>query len=192
MLKMNVKSLWSFPVKWNTTVYNFPRPQSLDLFLADLFPASLSTEDSTKHWILMFSIFKPPHVKALKIILHQKRRCIYWIVFFKKKLLLKTFVTCSIKTLLFILLGYKTGCRITWICGVKQRYSILFRNNMLSSTVWIYNIILIFNIRKSITPSLEMQSKTVFVEPWWECQLRFCRSIVECSNIVLYPSSSCA
>ncbi|XP_073145431.1 sister chromatid cohesion protein PDS5 homolog B isoform X2 [Henckelia pumila] len=55
------------------------RPQSLELVLADLFPTSLSTEERTKHWILMFSIFKPPHVKALKIILHQKRRLQDWL-----------------------------------------------------------------------------------------------------------------
>ncbi|XP_073023251.1 sister chromatid cohesion protein PDS5 homolog B isoform X3 [Primulina eburnea] len=55
------------------------RPQSLELVLADLFPTSLSTEERTKHWILMFSIFNPPHVKALKIILHQKRRLQDWL-----------------------------------------------------------------------------------------------------------------
>lgn len=42
----------------------------------DLFPACLSTEEKTKHWISMFSHFKPPHLKALKIILSQKRRCL--------------------------------------------------------------------------------------------------------------------
>ncbi|KAL3845532.1 hypothetical protein ACJIZ3_002935 [Penstemon smallii] len=50
------------------------RPQSMELVLDDLFPASLSTEERTRHWISMFSLFKPPHLKALKIILSQKRR----------------------------------------------------------------------------------------------------------------------
>ncbi|KAL3641267.1 hypothetical protein CASFOL_016235 [Castilleja foliolosa] len=50
------------------------RPQSMDLVLADLFPASLSTEERTRHWIFMFSLFEPLHLKALKTILTQKRR----------------------------------------------------------------------------------------------------------------------
>ncbi|KAK6132309.1 hypothetical protein DH2020_033933 [Rehmannia glutinosa] len=50
------------------------RPQSMELVLADLFPASLSIEERTRHWIFIFSLFKPPHLKALKIILSQKRR----------------------------------------------------------------------------------------------------------------------
>ncbi|GFP89800.1 sister chromatid cohesion protein pds5 homolog a [Phtheirospermum japonicum] len=50
------------------------RPQSMELVLADLFPASLSTEESTRHWIFIFSLFEPPHLKALKTILTQKRR----------------------------------------------------------------------------------------------------------------------
>ncbi|CAA0827902.1 ARM repeat superfamily protein [Striga hermonthica] len=50
------------------------RPQSMELVLADLFPASLSVEERTRHWIIIFSLFKLPHLKALKIILSQKRR----------------------------------------------------------------------------------------------------------------------
>ncbi|KAK4391079.1 Sister chromatid cohesion protein pds5 [Sesamum angolense] len=50
------------------------RPQSMELVLADLFPSSLSIEERTRHWIFMFSLFKPPHLKALKTILSQKRR----------------------------------------------------------------------------------------------------------------------
>ncbi|PIN16167.1 Sister chromatid cohesion complex Cohesin, subunit PDS5 [Handroanthus impetiginosus] len=50
------------------------RPQSMELVLGDLFPPSLSTEERTRHWIFMFSLFKPPHLKALQIILSQKRR----------------------------------------------------------------------------------------------------------------------
>ncbi|KAG8378272.1 hypothetical protein BUALT_Bualt08G0120300 [Buddleja alternifolia] len=50
------------------------RPQSMELVLAELFPAFLSIEERTRHWIFMFSLFKPPHLKALKIILSQKRR----------------------------------------------------------------------------------------------------------------------
>ncbi|KAH6832801.1 hypothetical protein C2S53_006048 [Perilla frutescens var. hirtella] len=50
------------------------RPQRMELVLVDLFPACLSTEEKTEHWISIFSHFKPPHLKALKTILSQKRR----------------------------------------------------------------------------------------------------------------------
>lgn len=40
----------------------------------DLFPACLSIEEKTKHWISIFSHFKPPHLRAMKTILSQKRR----------------------------------------------------------------------------------------------------------------------
>ncbi|KAH6762940.1 hypothetical protein C2S52_020373 [Perilla frutescens var. hirtella] len=50
------------------------RPQSMELLLVDLFPACLSTEKKTGHWISIFSHVKPPHLKALKTILSQKLR----------------------------------------------------------------------------------------------------------------------
>ncbi|XP_057795772.1 sister chromatid cohesion protein PDS5 homolog B [Salvia miltiorrhiza] len=50
------------------------RPQAMELVLVDLFPACLPIEEKTKHWISIFSHFKPPHHRALKIILSQKRR----------------------------------------------------------------------------------------------------------------------
>ncbi|CAK9165271.1 unnamed protein product [Ilex paraguariensis] len=51
------------------------RPQNLELLLAeDMFPASLSMEERTRHWIFMFTLFSPLHVKALNTILSQKRR----------------------------------------------------------------------------------------------------------------------
>ncbi|KAG6435942.1 hypothetical protein SASPL_100823 [Salvia splendens] len=50
------------------------RPQAMDLVLVDLFPACLSIEEKAKHWISIFSHFKPPHLRALKTILSQKRR----------------------------------------------------------------------------------------------------------------------
>lgn len=53
-------------------------PQNMEKFLAeDLFPASLSIEERTRHWIFFFSlntIFTASHVKALNTILSQKRR----------------------------------------------------------------------------------------------------------------------
>ncbi|GFY85364.1 ARM repeat superfamily protein [Actinidia rufa] len=39
-----------------------------------MFPASLSVEEKTRHWILLFSLFDPPQLKALNSILYQKRR----------------------------------------------------------------------------------------------------------------------
>lgn len=48
----------------------------------DLFPACVSTEEKTKHWIYIFSHFKPPHHKALKTILGQKRRCLIKLIHF--------------------------------------------------------------------------------------------------------------
>ena len=48
----------------------------MDLVLVDLFPACLSIEEKAKHWISIFSHFKPPHLRALKTILSQKRRCL--------------------------------------------------------------------------------------------------------------------
>ncbi|KAK9758406.1 hypothetical protein RND81_01G227500 [Saponaria officinalis] len=51
------------------------RPQNLELLLAtDLFSASLSGEDRMEHWIYLYSLFTPAHVKALNLILSQKRR----------------------------------------------------------------------------------------------------------------------
>ncbi|PHT45544.1 hypothetical protein CQW23_14702 [Capsicum baccatum] len=51
------------------------KPQAIEIVLADtLFPASLSIEDKTRHWVFMFSLFTPCHLKALSAILSQKRR----------------------------------------------------------------------------------------------------------------------
>ncbi|XP_028067959.1 sister chromatid cohesion protein PDS5 homolog A isoform X5 [Camellia sinensis] len=50
-------------------------PQNMELVLAEeMFPTSLSIEDRTRHWILLFSLFEPPHLKALNSILYKKRR----------------------------------------------------------------------------------------------------------------------
>lgn len=47
----------------------------MELVLAeDLFPASLSVEERTGHWVHIFSLFNQHHLKALKSILSQKRR----------------------------------------------------------------------------------------------------------------------
>ncbi|GMN51774.1 hypothetical protein TIFTF001_020914 [Ficus carica] len=51
------------------------RPQSMELVLAkDLFPSLLSVEERTWHWVHLFSLFTPLHLKALNSILSQKRR----------------------------------------------------------------------------------------------------------------------
>ncbi|XP_062146859.1 sister chromatid cohesion protein PDS5 homolog B isoform X2 [Alnus glutinosa] len=51
------------------------RSQNMELVLAeDLFPALLSVEERTRHWIHLFSLFTPLHVKAFSSILSQKRR----------------------------------------------------------------------------------------------------------------------
>ncbi|KAL9229223.1 hypothetical protein vseg_004711 [Gypsophila vaccaria] len=51
------------------------RPQNLELLLAkDLFPESLPGEDRMEHWLYLYSLFTPAHVKALNLILFQKRR----------------------------------------------------------------------------------------------------------------------
>ncbi|KAF3445662.1 hypothetical protein FNV43_RR10838 [Rhamnella rubrinervis] len=51
------------------------RSQNMELVLAeDLFPGLLSVEERTRHWIHLFSLFTPLHVKALNSILLQKRR----------------------------------------------------------------------------------------------------------------------
>ncbi|XP_019182210.1 PREDICTED: sister chromatid cohesion protein pds5 isoform X2 [Ipomoea nil] len=51
------------------------KPERVEHLLAeDLFPASLSTKEITKHWVFIFSLFTPPHLKVLNIILSQKRR----------------------------------------------------------------------------------------------------------------------
>ncbi|URD78431.1 Sister chromatid cohesion protein PDS5 [Musa troglodytarum] len=51
------------------------RPQNIELvFAEDLFPASLSIKERTKHWIAFFSLFKLPHIRALKSVLYQKWR----------------------------------------------------------------------------------------------------------------------
>ncbi|KAJ4965300.1 hypothetical protein NE237_017149 [Protea cynaroides] len=51
------------------------RPQNMEVVLAeDLFPAALSVEERTSHWISSISFFSSLHVKALNSILSQKRR----------------------------------------------------------------------------------------------------------------------
>ncbi|KAF3974294.1 hypothetical protein CMV_002369 [Castanea mollissima] len=51
------------------------RSQNMELVLAeDLFPILLSVAERTRHWIHLFSLFTPLHVKALNSILSQKRR----------------------------------------------------------------------------------------------------------------------
>ncbi|KAK1263732.1 hypothetical protein QJS04_geneDACA022342 [Acorus gramineus] len=51
------------------------RPQNMEVVLAeDLFPASLSVEQRTRHWVTFFSFFTPNHLKALNAILAQKQR----------------------------------------------------------------------------------------------------------------------
>ncbi|POO00116.1 Coatomer beta subunit [Trema orientale] len=51
------------------------RPQNMELILVkDLFPALLSVEERTRHWVHLFSLFTPLHVKALNFILSQKGR----------------------------------------------------------------------------------------------------------------------
>uniref|UniRef100_A0A0A9CNP7 Androgen induced inhibitor of proliferation (As3) / pds5, putative n=1 Tax=Arundo donax TaxID=35708 RepID=A0A0A9CNP7_ARUDO len=51
------------------------RPHNMELIFAEeLFPSSLSPKERANHWIEFFSYFKPEHIKALNIILSQKRR----------------------------------------------------------------------------------------------------------------------
>ncbi|KDP32795.1 hypothetical protein JCGZ_12087 [Jatropha curcas] len=51
------------------------RLQNMELILAeDLFPVCLSVECRTRHWVQLFSLFTPLHVKALNSILSQKHR----------------------------------------------------------------------------------------------------------------------
>ncbi|KAK4572839.1 hypothetical protein RGQ29_031022 [Quercus rubra] len=51
------------------------RSQNMELVLAeDLFPVLLSVAERTRHWIHLFSLFTPLHVKALNSVLSQKRR----------------------------------------------------------------------------------------------------------------------
>ncbi|KAE8694757.1 esterase-like [Hibiscus syriacus] len=51
------------------------RSQNIELVIAEeLFPTLLPVEEKTRHWIHLFSLFSPSHVKALTAILSQKRR----------------------------------------------------------------------------------------------------------------------
>ncbi|TYK31652.1 sister chromatid cohesion protein PDS5-like protein A isoform X1 [Cucumis melo var. makuwa] len=51
------------------------RSQCMELVLVeDLFPADLSIEERTKHWIRLFSLFNNHHEKALRHVLLQKKR----------------------------------------------------------------------------------------------------------------------
>ncbi|KAL5704355.1 hypothetical protein ACHQM5_022795 [Ranunculus cassubicifolius] len=51
------------------------RPQNMELVLAeDLFPPGLSVEERMSHWVFLFSVFAPAHVKAFDSILSQKWR----------------------------------------------------------------------------------------------------------------------
>ncbi|OVA03847.1 hypothetical protein BVC80_8065g3 [Macleaya cordata] len=51
------------------------RPHNMELVLAeDLFPANLSVEERTRHWISLYSFFTLAHIKALNSILSQKWR----------------------------------------------------------------------------------------------------------------------
>ena len=44
------------------------------VLVEDLFPADLSIEERTKHWIRLFSLFNNHHEKALRHVLLQKQR----------------------------------------------------------------------------------------------------------------------
>ncbi|GMH17169.1 hypothetical protein Nepgr_019010 [Nepenthes gracilis] len=51
------------------------RLQNLELFLSeDMFPNALPVEERTRHWIFLYSLFTPAHVKAFNSILCQKGR----------------------------------------------------------------------------------------------------------------------
>ncbi|WRX29852.1 hypothetical protein QQP08_022339 [Theobroma cacao] len=51
------------------------RSQNIELVVAEeLFPVLLPVEERARHWIHLFSLFSPLHVKALSAILSQKRR----------------------------------------------------------------------------------------------------------------------
>ncbi|TYI98544.1 hypothetical protein E1A91_D01G221900v1 [Gossypium mustelinum] len=51
------------------------RSQNIELVIVeDLFPILLPVEERTRHWIHLFSLFSPSHVKALSAILSQKKR----------------------------------------------------------------------------------------------------------------------
>ncbi|XVF64578.1 hypothetical protein PTKIN_Ptkin09bG0180000 [Pterospermum kingtungense] len=51
------------------------RSQNIELVIAeDLFPVLLPVEERARHWIHLFSLFSPLHLKALSAILSQKRR----------------------------------------------------------------------------------------------------------------------
>ncbi|XP_021284773.1 sister chromatid cohesion protein PDS5 homolog A isoform X2 [Herrania umbratica] len=51
------------------------RSQNIELVIAEeLFPVLLPVEERARHWIHLFSLFSPLHVKALSAILSQKRR----------------------------------------------------------------------------------------------------------------------
>ncbi|KAL6840252.1 hypothetical protein ACP4OV_030062 [Aristida adscensionis] len=51
------------------------RPQNMEIIFAEeLFPSSLSPKERAVHWIEFFSCFQPEHIKALNIIISQKRR----------------------------------------------------------------------------------------------------------------------
>ncbi|KAL9449811.1 hypothetical protein AB3S75_011691 [Citrus x aurantiifolia] len=50
------------------------RPQNIERILVeDLFPV-LEVEESTRHWVHLFSLFTPLHLKALNCVLSQKKR----------------------------------------------------------------------------------------------------------------------
>ncbi|XP_022773243.1 sister chromatid cohesion protein PDS5 homolog A-like isoform X3 [Durio zibethinus] len=51
------------------------RSQNIELVISeDLFPVLLPVEERTRHWIHLFSLFSPLHLKALGAILSQKQR----------------------------------------------------------------------------------------------------------------------
>ncbi|XP_010521251.1 PREDICTED: sister chromatid cohesion protein PDS5 homolog A isoform X2 [Tarenaya hassleriana] len=51
------------------------RPQNMELVLSDdLFPCLLPVEERMRHWIHLFSVMSPLHMKSLNSILSQKRR----------------------------------------------------------------------------------------------------------------------
>ncbi|GMJ02433.1 hypothetical protein like AT1G77600 [Hibiscus trionum] len=51
------------------------RSQNIELVIEEeLFPILLPIEERTRHWIHLFSLFSPSHVKAVSAILSQKRR----------------------------------------------------------------------------------------------------------------------
>lgn len=103
----------------NVVNMHISRSQNVErILLEELFPI-LDIEERTRHWVHLFSLFEPLHMKALNSILSQKQR--YWY-----KVIAMIWPKCDHFSLAVMFSGYELKCDFICLYGRKRRYSLTF------------------------------------------------------------------